>query len=190
MLRRLGTQICGWISMKYNLRTIDNYSSNICLAIVNGAHWTVKSYTNSKRSPNLLPAYKTRYIRMRYAQRITYVFTFSLQWRHNGSDGVSIPSLSTVCSTIYSGADQRKHQSSASLAFVRGIHRWAVISPHKWPVTRKMFPFDDVIKLWFIEVKLKRILLLPSYLYYGFPIPLWRHFDTELVTSVTLLPLA
>ena len=48
-------------------------------------------------------------------------------------------------STVYSGADQRKHQSSASLAFVRGIHRWPVNSPHKGPVTRKMFPFDDVI---------------------------------------------
>ena len=47
--------------------------------------------------------------------------------------------------TIVSGADQRKHQSSASLAFVRGIHRWPVNSPHKGPVTRKMFPFDDVI---------------------------------------------
>ena len=47
--------------------------------------------------------------------------------------------------TVYSGTDQSKHQSSASLAFVRGIHRWPVNSPHKWPVTRKMFPFDDVI---------------------------------------------
>ena len=56
-----------------------------------------------------------------------------------------ITSLSIVYSTVYSGADQRKHQSSASLAFVRGTHRWAVNSPHKWPVTRKMFPFDDVI---------------------------------------------
>ena len=45
----------------------------------------------------------------------------------------------------HSGADQRKHQSSASLAFVRGIHRWPVNSPHKGPVTRKMFPFDDII---------------------------------------------
>ena len=43
------------------------------------------------------------------------------------------------------GADQKKHQSSASLAFVRGIHRWPVNSPHKGPVTRKMFPFGDVI---------------------------------------------
>ena len=40
---------------------------------------------------------------------------------------------------------QRKHQSSASLAFVRGIHWGPVNFPHKWPVTRKMFPFDDVI---------------------------------------------
>ena len=40
---------------------------------------------------------------------------------------------------------QRKHQSSASLAFVRGIHPWPVNSPHKRPVTRKMFPFGDVI---------------------------------------------
>ena len=56
-----------------------------------------------------------------------------------------ITSRTIVCSTVYSVADQRKHQSSASLAFVRGIHRWPVNSPHKGPVTRKMFPFDDVI---------------------------------------------
>ena len=56
-----------------------------------------------------------------------------------------ITSLAIVYSTVYSGADQRKHQSSAFLAFVRGIHRGPVNSPHKWPVTRKMFPFDDVI---------------------------------------------
>ena len=52
-----------------------------------------------------------------------------------------------VCSIVGSGADQRKYQSSASLAFVRGIHRWPVNSPHKGPVTRKMFPFDDVIMI-------------------------------------------
>ena len=56
-----------------------------------------------------------------------------------------ITSLTIVYSTVYSDADQRKHQSSASLAFVRGIHRRPVNSPHKWPVTRKIFPFDDVI---------------------------------------------
>ena len=57
-----------------------------------------------------------------------------------------ITGVSIVYSTVYSGADQRKHQSSASLAFMRGIHWWPVNFPHKWPVRRKMFPFDDVIK--------------------------------------------
>ena len=56
-----------------------------------------------------------------------------------------ITSLPIVYSTVYSGEDQRKHQSPVSLAFVRGIHRWLVNSPHKGPVTRKLFPFDDVI---------------------------------------------
>ena len=56
-----------------------------------------------------------------------------------------ITSLTIVYSAVYSGADQRKHQSSASLAFVRWIHRGLVNSPHKWQVTRKMFPFDEDI---------------------------------------------
>ena len=56
-----------------------------------------------------------------------------------------ITSLTVVYSIVYSGVHQRKHQSSASLAFVREIHRGPVNFPHKWPVTRKMFPFDDVI---------------------------------------------
>ena len=56
-----------------------------------------------------------------------------------------ITSLAIVYSTVYSVADQRKHQSFVSLAFVRGIHRGPVNSPHKWSITRKMFPFDDVI---------------------------------------------
>ena len=56
-----------------------------------------------------------------------------------------ITSLTVVYSTVYSDADQRKHQSSASLAFVWGN------SPHKGPVTRKMFPFDDVIMIWYVN---------------------------------------
>ena len=55
-----------------------------------------------------------------------------------------ITSLMIVYSTVYSDADQRKYQSSMSLAFVRGIPQGQVNSPHKWPVTRKMFLFDDV----------------------------------------------
>ena len=56
-----------------------------------------------------------------------------------------ITSPTIVNSTVYLGADQRKQQSSVSLAFVQGTHRWPVNSPHKGPVTQKMFPFDDVI---------------------------------------------
>ena len=67
-----------------------------------------------------------------------------------GTIAFQITSLTIVYSTIYSDADQRKHQSSASLAFVRGIPRGPVNSPHKWPATRKMFPFDDVIMFSFI----------------------------------------
>ena len=64
-----------------------------------------------------------------------------------GAMASQITSLTIVYSTVYSGVDKRKHQSSASMAFVRGIHRWPVDSPHKGLVTRKMFPFDDVIML-------------------------------------------
>ena len=62
-----------------------------------------------------------------------------------GTIASQITSITSVYSTVYSDAEQRKHQSSASQAFVRGIHRGPANSPHKWPVTRKMFPFDDVI---------------------------------------------
>ena len=54
------------------------------------------------------------------------------------------PALHLLLNRLF-GVDQRKHQSSASLAFVWGIHRGPVNSPHKGPVTRKMFPLDDVI---------------------------------------------
>ena len=54
-----------------------------------------------------------------------------------------ITSLTIVYSTFYSRTDERKLRVTA-LAFVAGIHRWPVNSPHKGPLTRKMFPFDDV----------------------------------------------
>ena len=77
--------------------------------------------------------------------------TISWHWDCYHSDVImgvmasQITSLTIVYSTFYSGTDQRKHRGSASLAFVGGIHRSLVNSPHNWPVTRKMFPFDDVI---------------------------------------------
>ena len=91
-----------------------------------------------------------------------------------GTIASQITSLTSVYSTVCSGADQRKHQSSASLAFVWGIHRGPVNSPHKWPVTRKMFPFDNVI--------MRRRLFFSCL---GFHI--WWHHDMD--ASCTLLAL-
>ena len=65
-----------------------------------------------------------------------------------GVTASQITSLTIVYSTVYSDAAQRKHQSSTSLAFVRGTHQGPMKSPHKWPVARKMFPLDDVIVIY------------------------------------------
>ena len=70
-----------------------------------------------------------------------------------------ITSLTIVYSTVYSGADQSKHRSSALLAFMQGIHRSPVNSPHKWPVTRKCFHL--MTSSWI------------TYLPYSYQIPPW-----------------
>ena len=88
-----------------------------------------------------------------------------------GEVASQITSLAIVYSTVYSSADQRKHQSSASLAFVRGIHRWPVNSPRKGPVTRKMFPFDDVIMKWNIDTSVHWDIISADN---GLS-PVWRH---------------
>ena len=110
-----------------------------------------------------------------------------------GAMASHVISLTIVYSTVHSGAVQRKHRSSASLAFVQGIHRWPVNSPHKWPVTRKMFPFDDVIMRIECTGETQLIsfrLISPS------EIPLikpyaedqtWHPFSCEICSSLTLI---
>ena len=56
-----------------------------------------------------------------------------------------ITGISIAYTTVCSGTDEKEYQSFTSLDFVRGIHWWHVNSLHKEPVTRKIFPFDDVI---------------------------------------------
>ena len=84
------------------------------------------------------------YIKNRYLEHFQWNLT-----HYNdvimGTMASQITSLTIVYSTVYSGADHRRHQRFASLAFVREIHRGPVNSSRKMPVTRKMFPFDDVI---------------------------------------------
>ena len=87
---------------------------------------------------------RTRYKNIRWCPTSIRVL-----WHYNdvimGAIASQITSITIVCSTVYSGADKKKHQRSASLVFVRGNHRGPVNSPHKKLVTRKMLPFDDVI---------------------------------------------
>ena len=71
----------------------------------------------------------------------------TLQWRHNEHDGFQITGVLIAYWNICSGADQRKHQSSMLLAFMRGFHRWPLNSPHKGPVMQKIFLFGDLITI-------------------------------------------
>ena len=88
-----------------------------------------------------------------------------------------ITGVTIVYSTVCSGAVQRKHQSPASLAFVLGIHRWPVNSQHKGPVTRKMFPFDDVIMYTYGW----------TYTWCSGPMDVWmQHFFNDVTPSKTI----
>ena len=100
----------------------------------------------------------SHYLNKRWLSRLVHMcapgLSISLRWRQNGHNGVSNHQPRHCLLNVYSGANQRTHQSSASLAVVRGIHRGPMNSPHKWPVTRKMFPFDDVIMSSYFPVQL------------------------------------
>ena len=83
---------------------------------------------------------------VRYQTKTKYNKARTLQWRYNGRNDVSNHQPHhCLLNHLFSGR-QRKHQSSASQVFVRGIHQWQVNSLHKGPVARKMIPFDDVIR--------------------------------------------
>ena len=104
--------------------------------------WTNICWINSQVVGDL------RWLRAHVISLLLYK-SLGMNWWHHYSDimigamASQITSLTIVYSTIYSGPDQRKYQSSMTLALVRGIHQWPVNSPRKGPVTRKMFPFDD-----------------------------------------------
>ena len=129
-----------FVSTHFSEFTMQNpvYSSAVCIRGLVGQKQVSRTGTS-----NYIPRYLWDIITCPCPWYLHLAHT--LQWRHNGHDCVSnhLP-YHCLLSRLFS-ADQRKHQSSASLASVRGIHRRPVNSPHKWPVTRKMFPFDDVI---------------------------------------------
>ena len=97
-----------------------------------------------------------------------------------GAIAFQITSLTIVFSTVYSDADQRKHKGSASLAFVQRIHRGSVNSPHKWPVTRRMFPYDDVIKFKFIYDTISKHQKIHKPLFFQ----MWKY-ATKIIPGIT-----
>ena len=111
-----------------------------------------------------------------------------LEWRHNGRDGVSNHQhLDCLLNRLF-----RHRSKKTSLAFVRGIHRSPVISPHKGPGTRKMFPFDDVIMHC---SKLNRLVFRISMSYHiphrpkfmiTFQVPWWRRQVETLSALLTI----
>ena len=74
-----------------------------------------------------------------------------LRWRHNGRDSDSNHQPHSCLLHRLFRRRSRKTSKLRALALVWGIHRGSVNSPHKWPVTRKMFPFDDVIMISIYE---------------------------------------
>ena len=99
---------------------------------------------------------------------------FTLRWRHNKRDGVSNQQPHHCLLNSLFRRRSKKTWSSASLDFVTGIHRWPVNSPHKGPVKRKKFPFDDVIKILYFPkfyVKTTRCYFIRQFVKYT----AWSH---------------
>ena len=72
---------------------------------------------------------------------------FSQWWKQYRNDVI----MSMMVSCLFNYWFRRRSKKTSKLrvsGLVRGIHRWPVNSPHKRPVTRKIFPFDDVIMNW------------------------------------------
>ena len=134
--------MCRWVSAKSNSKWQWSY---VILALT---HRCIL-ITNIRRSSGQLLTWRHMHLMMIWLHSISRNSMHLPHYNDVVKRAIAsqITSLTIVYSTVYSGADQRKNESSASLAFVRSIHRGPMDSPHKWPVTRKMFPFDDVIMI-------------------------------------------
>ena len=119
----------------YNSGDIVPPGDKCCICLFSSVFF-VEFNTKCYEKFSLFIIYQNRYVRNQWTQNFDLYHYCDVIM---GAVASQITSLMIVYSSVHSDADQRKHQSSASLAFVRGIHRWPVNSPHKWPVTRKCF---------------------------------------------------
>ena len=154
------TTSCCWWPTIYSLNGIQFYGGTTCTFISMHIEWSVSVKTKTKEIDEL----KRKLGQFSGCQMLasTILPSYHCIWHGllcllihygdviMGAIASQITSLTIVYSTVYSDADQRKHQSSASLAFVQGMG--PVNSPQKCPVTRKMFPFDDVIMLFCSQI--------------------------------------
>ena len=88
-------------------------------------------------------------IKVALTSHSTLRILMSLNWRHNDNDGVS---NHQPHGCLLNRLFRRKSQKTPKLRVTGlcvGNSPGPVTSPHKWPVTRKMSPFDDVIMVWF-----------------------------------------
>ena len=74
-----------------------------------------------------------------------YVLTHTLRWRRNGHGGVSNHQPHHCLLNRLFGCRSKKPSKLRVTDLCAGSSPGPVNSPHKWPVTRKLFPFDDVI---------------------------------------------
>ena len=75
----------------------------------------------------------------------------TLPWRHNGRDSVSIHQPPDCLLNRLFRRRSKRTPKLRVIGLCGGIHRGPVYSPHKWPVTRKMSPFDDVIMKYIVS---------------------------------------
>ena len=116
----IGLQIGSMVTPSTNLQPLEKASHELA-KYRETPTWTSKDkvLTHYSRHNTVSPPERLHY----------QIFLFTLRWHHNERDGISNHQPNDFFyRKTYSGADQRKHQSSASLAFVRGIHRWPVNS--------------------------------------------------------------
>ena len=135
-----GYQVILDLNVAHNYKFILYWFPNMIFSIVNWSYDYLPSELNKFSRRYKTGIYKTT----KYLCEDLY-FGYHYNDVIMSAMAYQITSLTIVYSIVYSGADQRKNQSFASQAFVCGIHRWPMNSLHKGPVTRKMFPFDDVI---------------------------------------------
>ena len=141
----------------------------LCLSLVPGNMWAMQSWTKilndiseilfTTKWPHLGPPSNHNVnddrhfdICRQFVEDETATILWKSQVRYSdvimSAMASQITSVSIIRSAVCPGANQRKHQSSAPLAIVRGIHRWAVNSPHKRPVTRK------IVSIWWCHYEI------------------------------------